>query len=106
VVADKFDDLERLGKLLDEGKVDSEEYALLKSELLSKPEQPTAPEKAPGWYNDPAGNANHQAYWDGQKWTGSTRPRPTTKSPPHPGLTLFSRATGFGLLLASRTSSC
>jgi len=28
----------------------------------------------PGWYNDPEGVRPYQAYWDGKKWTGETRP--------------------------------
>jgi hypothetical protein len=32
---------------------------------------------APGWYSDPEGVHTHQAYWDGEKWTGATRPQPT-----------------------------
>jgi len=32
----------------------------------------------PGWYYDPSGRANHQAYWDGGRWTGATRPDPLT----------------------------
>ncbi|MGD2061365.1 MAG: DUF2510 domain-containing protein [Acidimicrobiia bacterium] len=27
----------------------------------------------PGWYFDPEGRYAHQAYWDGEKWTGETR---------------------------------
>jgi hypothetical protein len=30
----------------------------------------------PGWYKDPAGIAQHEAYWDGQNWTGATRQGP------------------------------
>jgi hypothetical protein len=30
----------------------------------------------PGWYHDPSGVATHQAWWDGQRWTGATRPDP------------------------------
>ncbi len=30
----------------------------------------------PGWYNDPDGVHEHQAYWDGTKWTGDTRSQP------------------------------
>lgn len=30
----------------------------------------------PGWYNDPEGRYSHQAYWDGEAWTGATRERP------------------------------
>ena len=29
-----------------------------------------------GWYNDPSGRATHQAWWDGTRWTGATRPGP------------------------------
>ena len=28
----------------------------------------------PGWYNDPSGVYDHQEYWDGENWTGDTRP--------------------------------
>jgi len=31
------------------------------------------PPGRPGWYNDPEGVYQHQAYWDGQRWTGQTR---------------------------------
>lgn len=27
----------------------------------------------PGWYKDPEGVHQHQAWWDGEKWTGATR---------------------------------
>jgi hypothetical protein len=30
----------------------------------------------PGWYHDPSGVTSHQAWWDGTKWTGATRPDP------------------------------
>lgn len=30
----------------------------------------------PGWYNDPSGQARHQAYWDGGRYTGAVRPDP------------------------------
>jgi hypothetical protein len=30
----------------------------------------------PGWYNDPTGQASHQAYWDGGRYTGAVRPDP------------------------------
>ena len=40
--------------------------------------QPTSP----GWYRDPTGVATHEAYWDGEKWTGETRkPGGTTGEP-------------------------
>lgn len=29
--------------------------------------------RKPGWYNDPEGVHEHQAYWDGEQWTGRTR---------------------------------
>lgn len=28
---------------------------------------------APGWYRDPDGVYEHEAYWDGERWTGATR---------------------------------
>jgi len=37
----------------------------------------------PGWYNDPEGVRPHQAYWDGEKWTGAIRretDQPTRKN--------------------------
>ena len=27
----------------------------------------------PGWYDDPDSGLGHQAYWDGENWTGATR---------------------------------
>lgn len=30
----------------------------------------------PGWYNDPTGHSNHQAYWDGGRFTGAIRSDP------------------------------
>ncbi|MGA7281686.1 MAG: DUF2510 domain-containing protein [Acidimicrobiia bacterium] len=78
-MSDRFEELERLARLLDEGKIDSQEYARLKQEIMGEsgdigPSVPTAP----GWYNDPTGKATHQAYWDGDKWTGATRDGPTS----------------------------
>lgn len=29
--------------------------------------------KAAGWYNDPSEKSQHQAYWDGEQWTGQIR---------------------------------
>lgn len=73
----KFDDLQALGRMLDEGKIDRDEYDRLKADLMAEGESsaPADPmEKKPaGWYNDPSGKAQHQAYWDGEKWTGETR---------------------------------
>jgi hypothetical protein len=53
--------------------------------------------KAPGWYNDPEGvHHRHQAYWDGEKWTGQTRPIPSAV-PPHKSepVTPFYKRTWF-----------
>jgi hypothetical protein len=36
----------------------------------------------PGWYNDPTGTHSHQAYWDGSKWSGATRPDPRDQGGP------------------------
>jgi hypothetical protein len=47
--------------------------------------QPTTP----CWYNDPAGEASHQAYWNGEQWTGATRPGPKT-----PAWKIIALATG------------
>jgi hypothetical protein len=30
----------------------------------------------PGWYSDPEGNQPYEAFWDGQRWSGATRPKP------------------------------
>jgi hypothetical protein len=40
----------------------------------TRPESSTPRE--PDWYHDPEGRYTHQAYWDGEKWTGEIRPRP------------------------------
>ncbi|MGA7098597.1 MAG: DUF2510 domain-containing protein, partial [Acidimicrobiia bacterium] len=73
-MSDRFEELERLARLLDEGKIDSQEYARLKQEIMDESGDATpAVPTAPGWYNDPTGKATHQAYWDGEKWTGATR---------------------------------
>jgi len=39
---------------------------------------PLKEKQPPGWYDDPSGQAPHQAYWDGEKWTGQIRPGPRT----------------------------
>ena len=31
--------------------------------------------RSPGWYYDPEGRYSHQAYWDGETWTGAIRLR-------------------------------
>jgi hypothetical protein len=38
-------------------------------EAVTGGSQPTEP----GWYFDPEGRYSHQAYWDGEKWTGEIR---------------------------------
>jgi hypothetical protein len=43
---------------------------------MSDPEETATPRgqpTEPGWYSDPEGVRSHQAYWDGEKWTGETR---------------------------------
>lgn len=61
--------------MLDEGKIDRDEYERLKEDLMAETAEPENPMegKPPGWYSDPSGKAQHQAYWDGEKWTGETR---------------------------------
>lgn len=76
-MSDRFTELERLARLLDEGKIDSKEYARLKQEIMGESDGTPSVPTAPGWYNDPTGKATHQAYWDGDKWTGATRDGPT-----------------------------
>jgi hypothetical protein len=67
------EDLERLARLLDEGKLTQEEYETAKKGLLGPTEAATTPTQAPaGWY--PSAEAGHEAYWDGERWTGATRP--------------------------------
>lgn len=61
--------------MLDEGKIDRDEYESLKADLLAEGtvERGSMQGKQPGWYKDPSGVAEHEAYWDGQSWTGETR---------------------------------
>ncbi len=40
-----------------------------------------------GWYDDPSGKQVHQAYWNGERWTGDTRTipgYPSIAEPPAP----------------------
>lgn len=78
------EELERLGRLLDEGKLTTEEFEQAKAALLRE-SSTRSEERAPGWYNDPSGKATHQAYWDGAKWTGATHPAAGTTAPVSPG---------------------
>ncbi len=39
----------------------------------------------PGWYIDPEGKLPHQAYWDGEKWTGETRDAKPNRNGDVPG---------------------
>lgn len=86
-MADEFEELQRLAGLLDEGKITVDEYERLRTELYSDvspsadPVEPETSSQAPGWYNDPSGAASHQAYWDGEKWTGHTRAGPGQPAP-------------------------
>lgn len=72
----RFDDLERLWTMLDEGKITSEEYAQLKAELLAEPSPKPGPlgpfdsmeGMSPGWYSDARGKSSRVAYWDGSRW--------------------------------------
>jgi len=68
-----FDDLKELKAMLDRGEITQAEYDIVKADLLAGT-KPDPSSKEPGWYNDPSGQASHQAYWDGQQWTGATRP--------------------------------
>jgi hypothetical protein len=70
------EDLERLARLLDEGKLTPEEFEAAKRELLGSGESVPATQAPAGWYNDPSGAVTHQAYWNGERWTGDTRPGP------------------------------
>jgi hypothetical protein len=65
------DELERLARLLDEGKLTVEEFETAKRQLLGSAVEKSA---AAGWYKDPTGTAAYEAYWDGHRWTGATRP--------------------------------
>ena len=89
-MSDKLEALERLSRLLDEGKISSTEYEKLKSELLadsahaSASDQPSddqpsglpdPPSRTPGWYDDP-GDGPRQRYWNGW-WTSRYRDKPS-----------------------------
>jgi len=85
-MSEMFDDLKELKAMLENGEVTPSEYDKLKVDLLAdKDAAPKEPVnlmsgKPPGWYFDPSGTASNQAYWDGNAWTGQTRPRPGMKN--------------------------
>lgn len=58
----------------------------------------------PGWYKDPTGEFSHQAYWDGEQWTGEVRPgspnRATTNAGPG-WAAIVSLASGIGAFASS-----
>ncbi len=84
----RFDDLERLWKMLDEGKITSEEYAQLKADLFAEGSPrpgllgpfDSMEGKSPGWYSDAQGKSSRVAYWDGTRWAGATTDLPVTRS--------------------------
>jgi hypothetical protein len=86
-------------------------------ELLTTPETPysTVPAMAaprgvmpttPGWYHDPEGRSAHQAWWDGTRWTGATRPDPgqlpqvVAETPRTVGKVVVAVVVGFVVLVA------
>ena len=70
------EDLGRLGRLLDEGKLTQEEFDQLKAALLagdsSETAEATASAQKPGWYADPD-NPSQWRWWDGSGWTDTTQ---------------------------------
>jgi len=77
----KFEDLKELQAMLERGEITQAEFDVVKGDLLADMSVDSSPLE-PGWYDDPSGQASHQAYWDGSSWTGATRPDPgIAKSP-------------------------
>ena len=86
-MSELFDDLKKLGEMRDRGEITQDEYEIVKRELLDEMEgankaEDHAEKRPPGWYNDPDGEYSHQAYWDGEKWTGDTRRSPDQAGAP------------------------
>lgn len=86
-MSELFDDLKELKAMLKYGEITVSEYERLKADLLAEtppPREPVNPRsgKPAGWYDDPSAEASHQGYWDGETWTGQTRPFDTAKTPP------------------------
>lgn len=68
----RYDDLERLAKLLDEGKLTQEEYDRLKKEVLDSPEPPLEPPSEPS-------GAHRAGEAVGRKFPGLGKAIPTSK---------------------------
>ncbi len=82
-MANKFKDLKELQAMLERGEITQAEYDIVKADLLADMSLDSSPME-PGWYNDPSGQASHEAYWDGSNWTGATRPDPGIAKSPSP----------------------
>lgn len=70
------EDLERLGRLLDNGKLTQEEFDRAKTALLAGVSQEAADtataSQPPGWYADPD-NPSQWRWWTGTSWTDQTQ---------------------------------
>lgn len=100
--------LERLGRLLDEGKISQGEYETLKGDLIAKGERPAShgpqdtlierndlPDRyqewvdnaqeptTPGWYPDPESSGTRTRFHDGRRWVDRTRKRKPPGWYPH-----------------------
>jgi len=82
-MASKFEELKELQAMLERGEITQAEYDVVKADLLAEMSVDSSPME-PGWYDDPSGQASHQAYWDGSSWTGATRPDPGIAKSPSP----------------------
>ena len=80
-MSDRLDDLERLGRLRDEGRISEDEYESLKEALLQGTEPDSVPTSPAGWYPDPNGVVNRQVYWDGEQWTAHIHDAPVQRAP-------------------------
>lgn len=103
-MVDKTEELERLARLFDEGRLTQEEFDRMKQELLASTPEPANSMlgKSEGWYPDPTGNqSDYLAYWNGQDWTGDTKPVASSETPAG-GMTDQTRwwLVGTGVLMA------